>query len=158
MQGPLTTLKKARLVFADPDSSNLFTVPKFMSANKGFLIIVADPETDRIFVGHKGRFANARIRSARGRATHVVRDVLKKSQFNRTAVDSFIIAVADSLKVSLPDGNQFYQMLDGLIFNVAKSLREAKKAKKQKRAERPPAQATPSPMKIGAGGKLEGEL
>ena len=153
-------LTKARLIFADEDTSNLFTVPKFAQANKEFLIIVADPKTDRLFVGHKGRFVNGRIRSVRGRATHVIRDVIKRSQFNRGPMDEFIGSLADVLKVSLPDANQFYQMIDGFVFNIAKSIRTARKEKKAgRRAERPPASAAiPSPIEVGPDGELEGDI
>lgn len=147
--------RKVRMIFAEPDEKNLWTVPKFAQAHKNFLIIVADPATDRIFVGHKGRFVNGRIRSVKGRPTHTVRDMMKKSHFKQSAIDAFIVSLADTLKISLPDGNQFYSFVDGAIFNIAKAIRDEKKGK---RADRPPASSgIPSPIEA-VEGQARGEL
>lgn len=158
LMSPITAFRRIRIALGDPDQHNLYTVPKFAAAHKEMLIIVADPQSDRIFATHKGRFVNGRIRSARGRATHIVRDMLKHSQFREDPVEAFIVSLVDTLKLPLPKGNQFYSFIDGAIFNLAKQLRADKKAKKMKKADRPPAShGVRSPIKA-VDGRPEGDI
>lgn len=139
MTDPLTLYRQAQLVFGDPDKRNLYTVPKFAGAHKKMLIVVADPDTDRIFVAHDGRFINGRIRSAKGQATHVVRDMLKKSQFKKDFIDGFISSLTEILHIDINKGNQFYSFIDAAIFNIAKQIQADKRARK---AGRPPGTRT----------------
>lgn len=149
----LSLLDKARMVFGNEDQRNLYVVPKFMNAHKDMLVIIADPKTDRIFVGHKGHFVNGRIKSLSGRKAHVVRDVLKYGRFDAT-IDQFIGSLAESLNIPLKAGNQFYSFLDGALFNIAKALRKKGKADPPS----PASGAVPSPLRRGETGTLEGEL
>lgn len=103
----------------------LFTIKEFAHANKDLLIMVADPKTDRMFATYKDRFVNGRIKSPLGKKTHIVRDVLKYSRFHVT-VDQFIASIVETLDLPIWKGgsNQFYQFLDGAVFNIAKKLRK----------------------------------
>lgn len=110
------------------DERNLYLVPKFANAHKNFLVIVMDPQTDRIFVSHRGVIVNGRIRSVKGRTTHIVRDVLKQSRF-KFHIDEVLGTLAETLNVPIPKANQIYSFLDGAIFNIGKALAK-KKGKK----------------------------
>lgn len=122
-----TFYAKLRMIF-NRDERALFTIQEFAHQNKNLLIIVADPKTDRMFVAHQDRFVNAQIKSPDGKKTHVVRDVVRYSQFHKS-IDMFITSLVETLKLPLWKGgaNQFYQFIDGAIFNIAKSLRKPPK-------------------------------
>ena len=113
---------RLKLLF-NRDLRNLYTIKEFGHANRDFLIIVCDPKTDRIFATYRDRFVNGKIKSATGKKTHVIKGVLKYSRFNHS-IDDYIASVAETLNLNLFKGNQLYQMLDGFLFNIAKSLRK----------------------------------
>ena len=130
----MTLFARLKLLFQiafNRDLRNLYSIKNFGHANRDFLIIVCDPKTDRIFVSYRDRYVNGKIKSATGKKTHVVKGVIKYSRFNEN-IDSFIASIAETLNVSLLKGNQLYQILDGFLFNIAKSLR-----KKRGTAEKP---------------------
>jgi hypothetical protein len=124
----MTFSSKLKLLFRR-DLRNLYTIKEFAHANKDFLIIVCDPKTDRIFVTYKDRFVNGKIKSATGKNPKVVKTVLRYSRFHHSISD-FITAIAETLNLPLTKGNQFYQFLDGAVYNIAKGLRK-------KRSDRP---------------------
>lgn len=160
MIGPITAFRRLCMLFGDEDTRNLFTVPKFAAAHKHMLVIIADPNTDRIFVSHRGKFVNGRIRSIRGKATHVVRDMMKQSPFKQYLIDQFIGSLVETLRIPLTNkaGNQFYSYLDGAIFGIAKALRADKKNKKGKQAAGPPAaRGVLAPFQPAEGGLPDGE-
>lgn len=105
------------------DAQLRFTVKEFAHYNKNLLIIVCDPKTDRMFVTHKDKFVNGLIKSPTGKKSHVVREVLKYSRFNVTT-DMYITSLMETLHLPIWRANQFYQFIDGAIFNIAKSLRK----------------------------------
>lgn len=107
------------------DTRLLYTIKEFGHVNKNLLIIVADPGSDRIYASYKDMFVNGRIKSPTGKKSRVVKDVLKYSQFNKT-IDQYLVALMETLHLPKIKGNQFYQLIDGMIFNIAKSLRKTK--------------------------------
>lgn len=127
---PLSFYKKLKMVF-NRDERLLFTVKEFAHANKDLLIIVSDPKSDRMFVTYKDKFVNGRIKSATGKKTHVVREVLKHSRF-KESIDQYLASLVETLHLPVwkSGANQFYQFIDGAIFNIAKSMK--------KRQESPP--------------------
>lgn len=116
--------KQLKMIF-NKDERQLYTIKEFAHANKNLLIIVCDPDSDRMFVSHKDRFVNGRIKSAKGIKTHVVKDVLKYSRFHVT-IDQFISSLVETLHLPVWKGgaNQFFQFIDGAVFNIAKNLRK----------------------------------
>lgn len=118
----MTFLARLKFLF-NRDLRNLYTIKQFGHANKDFLIIVCDPKTDRIFATYRDRFVNGKIKSATGKKTHVIKGVLKYSRFNHS-IDDFIASLAETLNLNLFKGNQLYQMLDGFLYNIARSLRK----------------------------------
>lgn len=122
----LSLYAKIRMIF-NRDERLMFTVPEFTRANKDLLIIVADPKNDRMFVSYKDKFVNAKIKSPTGKNTHVVRDVLKYSRFNES-IDQYMTALVEALQLPIWKGksNQFYQFIDGAVYNIAKALRKTK--------------------------------
>lgn len=146
--------KRLRLIISlafDRDAANLFTLPGFASANKKLLIIVADPETDRVFVTYRDKFVNGKIKTATGKEMKIVKDVLSHSRFP-SAIDDFIAALVNTLNVPLTGKtNQFYRMIDAAIFNIAKSLRDDRHPEKkvEARPQVPQPGAIPSPFAEG---------
>lgn len=124
--------EKLKFIFRK-DPERLFLISEFAHANKDFLIIVCDPKTDRMFATYKDRFVNGKIKSPDGKKTHVVKDVLSYSIFKKS-VDSFLINLVETLHLPTLKGNQFYQLIDGFLFAIAKSLRDGRKDKKEKGA------------------------
>ncbi len=118
---------KLRILF-NRDAQLRYTVKEFAHENKNLLIIVCDPKTDMMFVTHRDKFVSGRIKSPTGRKSHVVREVLKYSRFNVTT-DMYITALMETLHLPIWRANQFYQFIDGAVFNIAKSLRKQPAAK-----------------------------
>lgn len=117
-----------------------FTVPEFAHANKKLLIIVADPDTDEMYVSYKDHHVRGTIKSAKGGKSKTVKKLLSESQFEE-GMDGLVVGVLDAMKVSLklPSANQFMQVLDGALYNISKSLRK-------KSAPKPMKGAVPSPF------------
>jgi hypothetical protein len=120
---------RLRLLFSR-DPRNLYTIKQFAHAHKDFLIIVCDPKSDRIFATYRDRFVNGKIKSTDGKKTKVVKGVLKYSRFDHH-IDSFIASIAETLNLNLLKGNQLYQLLDGFLYNIAKSLRKKRAQREQ---------------------------
>lgn len=140
----LSFFQKVRLIF-DRDARQLYLVSEFAHINKDLLIIVADPKTDRMFVTYKDKQVNGRIKSLKGKKTHVVKEVLSNSRF-KESIDGFIASMAETLDLPLWKGNQFYQFLDGAVFKIGRAL--------QGKADKPPASSgkegmVPSPFMAG---------
>ncbi len=135
---------RMRILF-DRDARHLYTVKEFAHANPNLLIIVCDPKSDRIFVTHKDKFVNGRIKSPTGKKSHVVREVLKYSRFNVTT-DMFITSIMETLHLPIWRANQFYQFIDGAVFNIAKSLQKKRVGKS--------AELIPSPIQADEIGRI----
>ena len=97
-------------------------ISEFCHYNRDLLVIVADPKTDKLFMSYRDKIVANQIKNAEGYKTHVVKGILSHSKFNKE-IDNFIVAIMESLHLSLEDGNQFYQWIDGALFNIAKALR-----------------------------------
>lgn len=126
-----------------------FTVPEFAQANKNLIIIVADPETDEIYVTHRGAMVRGRIRSAK-KGGKMLKGLLKESQFNDSS-DGLIVGLIDALQVrlTLPAMNEFAKMIDGALFNISKSLRKpAKKSGTGNQLPNLPDGSQPSPISM----------
>lgn len=108
------------------ENRHLYTLSEFGHTNPDLLIIVCDPATDRMYAMYKNRFVNTKIKSNTGKSTHVVRDVLRYSLFEKN-VDSFLGTIVEFLHLPIMKGNQFYKVIDGFLYNIAKSLLKAKK-------------------------------
>ncbi len=121
----------------DPEARNLYTIKEFGHANKDFLIIVCDPQTDRIYVSYRDRFVNGKIKSVDGKKTHVVKNIIKYSRFNEN-IDDFIASIAETLNLSFLKGNQFFQLIDGFLFRIASSLRKKRQAGKTNKSLKSP--------------------
>ncbi len=126
MQSFFKRLKLVVSLVFNKDAANLLSVPAFASANKNLLMIVCDPDSDRIFVTYRDKYVNGKIKSATGKNTHVVKEVVKYSRFPN-AIDDFITALVETLHLPLKNGNQFFQFIDGAVYNIGKSLRNDRK-------------------------------
>ena len=78
-------------------------VANFSSEYSDVLIIMADPETDVIFMSHKGFAVPIQMKKQNGDRMHIVRNALAYSKFEKSvdqlllAVDSGLAAIAKSL-------------------------------------------------------------
>ncbi len=115
-------LNKVKLLFSR-DARNLYTIREFGHLNREFLIIVCDPKSDRMYAMYKDKFVNGKIKSMDGKNTHVIRNVLKYSLFEKS-IDGFIASLMETLHLPILKANLFYQMVDGFMFNIAKSMRK----------------------------------
>lgn len=110
------------------------TISEFAHAHPEYLIIVANPKSDRLFMAYKGKHVYNQIKNAEGKELHVVRDMLKRSTF-AGSIDHFIVSLVDIFQVSLKHANDFYQWVDGAVCALSSKGRntETKHAKKAKR-------------------------
>lgn len=120
----MNILTKAKnYIAAATEKKYLTTIKEFGHANKNLLIIVCDPASDRIFVTYKDRFVNGKIKSVEGKSSKVVKNVLKYSRFNEN-IDGYLTSIMETLALPIWRANQFFQFLDGALYNIAKSLRK----------------------------------
>uniref|UniRef100_A0A6H1ZAY3 Uncharacterized protein n=1 Tax=viral metagenome TaxID=1070528 RepID=A0A6H1ZAY3_9ZZZZ len=103
----------------------MLNIQQFARNHRGYLVIVCDPKDDTMFMSYRGRQVSAKIKSEDGRNHKVVKGVLKHSIFERE-IDRFIGGIMQGMKLSLEHGNQFYQFIDGALFNISKSLKKKK--------------------------------
>jgi len=100
------------------------SVGEFLIDNKRLLIIVADPQTDKLIMGYKGKIAVSKIKTHDGKNGHIVRKMLKHSQFKNN-IDQFLQGLSTAMKLKVLEtleNNQFLHWIDGAIYNISKSL------------------------------------
>lgn len=92
----------------------------FAHENKDLVIIVADPESDYMFVSYKDKMVLGKVKSIDGEEMKVVESVVRqsvlKSRFD-FAVDLFTAGLVDLLKLGVKEGNQFYRFISDVLFN-----------------------------------------
>lgn len=103
----------------------MLTVQQFAHKHKGFLVIVCDPRDDTIFVSYRDKQVTGKIKSVDGKNHHVVKRVLKHSYFN-TEIDRFLGGLMDALKSPISKASDFYQFIDGALYNITKALKQDK--------------------------------
>lgn len=103
------------------------SVSDFAFKHKHLLVIVLDPIEDTMFMAHRGRQVLSQIKYPDGKSHHIVKDVIKASQFKHY-IDKVIEALVEALKTPLinPAVNQFVQWVDGALFNISKTVTEDK--------------------------------
>lgn len=97
------------------------------------LVIILDPKDDSLYMKYGKQFVLTKLKSADGKSYHVVRNVLRYSRF-ANHIDRLIGGLAETMRLSLKHGNQFYHWLDGSLFNISKQLsnKETHANKKEK--------------------------
>ncbi len=135
-------LQKLRFIFDDTYFDNI-SAGRFAAGHPNLLIIIGDPKTDVLFAAHKNKVVTTKIKSATGKNTHVVKNVLTHSLF-KTSINDLVVAIVETLHLPLPRANQFFMWLDGAVFNIAKSLRDDRK---EKEAPKVP-EGIPSPFNV----------
>lgn len=101
-------------------------IGEFLLDNKRLLIIVADPQTDKLIMGYKGKIVVSKIKNQDGKKGHIVRKMLKHSQFKNN-IDQFLQGISDAMQLRIMQNvqnNQFFHWLDGAIFNIANSFKK----------------------------------
>ena len=138
--------------FFDRDYYKSISIKEFCHAHPELLIIIGDPKTDRLFAANHNKYVNVVIKDMKGKRTEIVKSVLSHSLFKKS-IDSFIISIVEALHIPLPRANQFFQFVDAAIFNIAKSLRDDRAAKREPSQPKttPKAEGIPSPFYSGAG-------
>ncbi len=73
----------------------------FMEENRGAFVLLADPDTDVIFMAYRGIMVPVRMTHADGTRMHIVSNALKYSKVEKS-VDQFLLVV-DSGLVNIAD-------------------------------------------------------
>lgn len=110
-------------------------VGDFLLNNKRLFIIVCDPQTDKMIMGYKGKICVNKIINDKGKSTHVVRKMLKHSQFN-DRIDQFLNSLSESIKITFKEGNHFFHWIDAGIYKISKSLSKNNYEKSKKRGNK----------------------
>lgn len=107
---------------------------EFAHQNRELLIIVADPETDQMFVAYRDKMVLGAIKNAQDAKLSVVRDVVRHSKLKRDfdiAIDLFLAGTSELLQLSVKHGNHFYKFIADVLFHFQpkanKWLEEKKK-------------------------------
>lgn len=91
---------------------------KFMEANKGHLVIVADPKTDVIACSYGEIFTAVNFRSQEtGKKSQVVAGLIRDIQSQGVKVDKSI--------------DQFLLAIDGMLYNIGIKIRESRDASRK---------------------------
>jgi hypothetical protein len=137
-----------KVVF-DREQRLAYTLSEFAHQNPDLLIIVADPKTDKLFIGYKDKHVLNKINSAEGKKLRVVRNILKRSTF-AGSIDYFQVALMETLQVHLKQKhfNLFLQWIDGAVYNIGKALGADKKHPQRVKSEPVGQKSTgvPSPL------------
>lgn len=99
-------------------------IGEFIHDNRNMLIIVCDPKTDKLIMAYKDKIIVNQIKSVE-KTKPIVKSVLRHSTFE-TYIEKFISGLAQSLELSIKEGNQFYQWIDGCLYNLSKVLSKEK--------------------------------
>lgn len=103
-------------------------IGEFLIDNKRLLIIVADPQTDKLIMGYKGKVVVSQIKNVDGKKGHIVRKMLKHSQFKHN-IDQFLQGLSSAMKLKILENlenNQFFHWVDGSVYNIGKALSQMK--------------------------------
>lgn len=100
-------------------------ISEFAHSHPELLIIVANPETDKLFMSYGTKHVFNQIKSPEGKELHIVRDLLKRSTFGSN-IDHFVITLVDIFQVSLKKANDFYQWIDGATYAISRAVSDAK--------------------------------
>ena len=92
-------------------------ITEFLDSHKDLVVIIADPDTDTVVAGHKEHLFANRITDKKGVAVSIVSDMLKYNKEDAKIRDSI---------------NQFLLLIDGMIHNIAKQLKENGKVENNK--------------------------
>ena len=106
----------------------MLSIQEFAQANRSYLVMVCDPLDDTVFMSYQGKQVAGRLRSEDGKHGEVLKGVLKHSTFEKE-IDRFLGGIINLLQLSVMKGNQFYQFIDGALFNIARAAQK-KKGKK----------------------------
>lgn len=115
----------------------------FAHENKDLLVIVADPETDMIFVSYQDKMVLGQVKSLEGAKLNVVKGVLRRSALKGnfdTALDLFLAAIVDKLNLPIPSATQFYDFIANCLFRFqpkSSAWLEAQKRKEEILKESP---------------------
>lgn len=136
-------------IFFNREERLAYTLTEFAHQNPDLLIIVADPKTDKLFIGYKDKHVLNKINSAEGKKLRVVRNILKRSTF-AGSIDFFQVALMETLQVPIMQKhfNLFLQWVDGAVYNIGKALGTNKKHAQAVKAQplAKPAVGVPSPL------------
>lgn len=108
------------------------SVSEFAHKHRHLLVIVLDPETDELFMSYRDRQVLNKIKTVDGKNHHIVKRVIKASQF-RHYVDQLITALVEALKtpLNIPEVNLFFKWIDGALFNIGLEVKEKKEEEKE---------------------------
>jgi len=98
-------------------------IGNFIHANRKYLVIICDPQTDKLIMAYKDKVVINRICSADGKNTKVVKHALRHSTFKRF-IDEFLNKLSESLELRIRDGNQFFQWVDAGLYAISQSLKK----------------------------------
>jgi hypothetical protein len=101
-------------------------IPEFMHDNKDLLIIIGDPKTDTLYASYKDITVAGKIKTADGKKIRVIKEVLSASTFHERT-DQFITGLMEVMQLPIKAGNQFFQFVDGAIYNIAHAIQQRKK-------------------------------
>lgn len=109
----------------------MLTVQDFAANHPRYLVIVCDIQDDSIFMAHGRRQVSGRIKAHDGASMRVVKEMLTFATFE-SGFSHWIGGVLELLPAPLnnPKVSEFFKMLDGGIWNLAKAKWESKHKKK----------------------------
>lgn len=85
------------------------------------LIIIADPADDSLYMKYGKNFVLTKIKSMDNKNYRVVKSVLKYSRF-KSNIDRLLGGMSEAMQLSIKDGNQFWQWIDGALFAISKKI------------------------------------
>lgn len=102
----------------------MLDIQQFAHNHRKYLVIIADPKDDTIFVSFGDQQVTGKIKTADGRNHNVVRRVLKNSGFENT-IDFFLVGVMEVLKMKgIEYFSDFGKFIDGALFNISKARKK----------------------------------
>lgn len=100
----------------------MLSIQEFAHTHRNYLVIVADPKDDTLFMSYRDKQVSGKIRSDDGRDHDVVKRVLKHSTFH-SAIDRFLASLILRLECPIEWFSDFGKFIDGALFNISKALK-----------------------------------
>lgn len=111
-----------RMIYLMYHKHQLQVLSAFMHEHRDLLFIVADPKTDRIYMGYRDRVIQDQFHGPNGQPTRHLAKMLKASQFH-VGIDKVTVRISETLGVSEWTQYGFFSFIADGARSIAESLR-----------------------------------
>lgn len=101
----------------------LMDIQTFAHHHRRYLVIIADPKDDTLFMAFRDKQVATKIKSADGKKYNVIQQVLRHSTFE-SSIDRFLAALIDAFQTPIAHFSEFGKWIDGALFNISRAIQK----------------------------------